>query len=131
LPGGDLGSSYLAAVGHWLEPVGRYMGFDWRLIVALLASFIAKENSIATLGVIFGKGAGGGLASTLAATYSTATGLTFLVTQMLFMPCVATVAAIKQETGSWRWTLFNLAFLLVLSLAAGAAVFWLAQLVGL
>ena len=130
-PGGDLSSSYLAAVGHWLEPVGRYMGFDWRLIVTLLASFIAKENSIATLGVIFGKGDGGGLAATLAATYSTSTGLAFLVTQMLFIPCVATVAAVKQETGSWRWTLFNLAFLLVLSLAGGAAVFWLAQLVGL
>ena len=53
------------------------------------------------------------------------------MTQMLFIPCVATVAAVKQETGSWRWTLFNLAFLLVLSLAGGAAVFWLAQLVGL
>jgi len=130
LPGGELGSSYLAAVGHWLEPVGRYMGLDWRLIVALLASFIAKENSIATLGVIFGTG-GGGLAETLAATYSTATGLAFLVTQMLFIPCVATVAAIRQETGSWRWTLFNLAFLLALSLVAGAAVFWLAQIVGL
>jgi len=129
LPGGDVGSSYLAAIGHWLEPVGRYMGFDWRLIVALLASFIAKENSIATLGVIFGKGEGAGLAATLAATYPASTGLAFLVTQMLFIPCVATVAAVRQETGSWRWTLFNLVFLLVLSLSAGAAIFWLAQLV--
>jgi len=131
LPSGDVGSSYLAAIGHWLEPVGQYVGLDWRLIVALLASFVAKENSIATLGVIFGSGEGIGLAATMAEIYSTATGLAFLVIEVLFIPCAATVAVIKQETGSWRWVLFDLAFLLVVSLAAGAAVYWLTLLVGL
>jgi len=147
LPGGSVESSYLAQVGRWLEPVGRLMGLDWRLIVALLTSFIAKENTIASLGVLFGSaslttggstglttggtGEGAGLAEVLAATFPASTGLAFLVVQMLFVPCVATVAVVKQETGSWWWTLFNLGFLLLVSLIAGIGVFWLAKLAGL
>jgi ferrous iron transport protein B len=139
LPGGSVETSYLAQVGRWLEPVGRLMGLDWRLIVALLTSFIAKENAIASLGVLFGSdsltaggaGEGAGLAEVLAATFPASTALAFLAVQMLFVPCVATVAVVKQETGSWRWTLFNLGFLLLVSLIAGAGVFWLAKLAGL
>jgi len=139
LPGGEVETSYLARVGRWLEPVGRLMGFDWRLMVALLTSFIAKENSIASLGVLFGStgltagGAGeeAGLAETLAATFPASTALAFLVVQMLFIPCVAVVGVIRQETGSWRWTFFNLGFLLLVSWAAGVGVFWLARLGGL
>jgi ferrous iron transport protein B len=131
LPGGDIETSFLAQVGRWLEPVGSLMGFDWRLLVALLASFIAKENSIATLGVLFGTGEEAGLAQLLAGTFSVPTALAFLVVQMLFVPCVATVAAVKQETGSWGWTLFNLAFLLVVSWGAGVGIYWLATLGGL
>jgi ferrous iron transport protein B len=130
-PGGSVESSYLAAIGRWLEPAGRLMGFDWRLVVALLTSFIAKENSIATLGVLFGTTQGAGLAETLATTFPIATWLAFLVVQMLFVPCVATVAVVRQETGSWRWTLFDLAFLLLVSGTAGIAVFWMARVVGL
>ena len=54
LPNGDLNTSYLARIGMFFEPVGSLMGFDWRLTVALIASFPAKENAIATLGVLFG-----------------------------------------------------------------------------
>jgi len=139
LPGGEIETSFLAQIGHLLEPAGRMMGFDWRLMVALLTGFIAKENSIATLGVLFGStgltaggaGEGAGLAETLAAIFPAATALAFLVVQMLFIPCVATVAVVRQETGSWRWTFFNVGFLLLVSWAAGAGVFWLAHLVGL
>jgi ferrous iron transport protein B len=127
LPGGDLQTSYLARLGMLVAPVGRWMGMDWRLTVALLTSFLAKENSIATLGVLFGHSAGAGLAQTLAATYSPAAALAFLTVSMLFIPCAATVAAIRQETGSWRWTMFNVAFMLVLSIGAGSAVFALAS----
>jgi ferrous iron transport protein B len=131
LPSGDVETSFLAQVGRWLEPVGGLMGFDWRLLVALLTSFIAKENSIATLGVLFGAGEEAGLAEILASTFSIPTALAFLVVQMLFVPCVATVAAVKQETGSWGWTLFSLAFLLVVSWGGGVGIYWLASLGGL
>ncbi|MCL5274151.1 MAG: ferrous iron transport protein B [Chloroflexi bacterium] len=130
LPTGQLDSSWLADLGRLIEPVGRLMGFDWRLTVALLSSFPAKENSIATLGVLFGAGKEGGLANVLAATIPPSTALAFLAVQLLFIPCMATVATIRQETGSWRWTLFNMAMQLVVSLTAGVVVYHLARLIG-
>jgi ferrous iron transport protein B len=130
LPGGDLNSSFLAQFGKLVEPVGRWMGLDWRLAVALIASFPAKENAIATLGVLFGSSAETSLASTLTATYSLPTALSFLVVTMLFIPCMATVAVIRQETNSWRWTLANIALLLGISIVAGSGVYHLALLAG-
>ena len=131
LPNGDLNQSYLVQFGKWIEPVGRWMGLDWRLTVALITSFPAKENAVATLGVLFGSSPDAALAQTLTATFSTASALSFLVVTMLFIPCMATVAVIRQETNSWRWTLLNLALLLALSIAAGAGVYHLAAALGL
>jgi ferrous iron transport protein B len=131
LPNGNLNTSFLARFGQFLEPVGKWMGFDWRLTVALIASFPARENAIATLGVLFGNSPNAGLSSTLAATFSRASALSFLVVAMLFIPCMATVAVMKQETNSWRWTFLSLFLLLGISLAAGTGVYHLAVLLGL
>jgi ferrous iron transport protein B len=126
LPNGDLNTSYLARIGLFFEPVGSLMGFDWRLTVALIASFPAKENAISTLGVLFGNSTEAGLTATLAATYSAATALSFLVVTMLFIPCVATVAVTKQETNSWRWALQSVFLLLAVSIFAGIVTYNLA-----
>lgn len=126
LPNGDLQTSYLARLGELAAPVGSWMGMDWRLTVALLTSFLAKENAVATLGVLFGFSEGAGLAQTLAATYSLPTALGFLTVSMLFIPCAATVAVIRQETGSWRWTLLNIGFMLLVSVGAGIMMYHLA-----
>jgi ferrous iron transport protein B len=123
LPGGEIETSYLAQFGKFFEPIGRLMGFDWRLTVALLTTFPAKENAIATLGVLYGGATESGLAAALTASFSTATALSFLVVTMLFVPCAATVAVIKQETGSWRWTLLNVGMFLALSIGAGILVY--------
>lgn len=131
LPGGDIQTSYLARMGQLLEPVGRWMGLDWRLTVALLTSFLAKENSIATLGILFGSSEGAGLASVLSSTYSTATALSFLTVSLLFIPCAATVAVIRQETDSWRWTLLNITFMLTLSITVASLIYALASAAGL
>jgi len=130
LPGGDLNHSYLAQVGKALEPIGRWMGLDWRLTVALITSFPAKENAIATLGVLFGGDPQAGLAQRLVTAFSPATALSFLVVTMLFIPCMATVAVIRQETRSWRWTLFNLGMFLLISITAGSIVYHLAVWAG-
>ncbi len=127
LPTGDIDTSILATMGHFLEPVGRLMGQSWRMMVALLTSFIAKENSIATLGVLFGAGEEDAqLATTLSQTLTPMAALAFLVVQMLFVPCVATVAAVKQETNSWRWTGFSVVYQLIVSLVAGILVYQIA-----
>ena len=70
------------------------------------------------------------LAAILGAALTPAAALAFLIVQMLFIPCVATVAAIWQETRSARWTLFNLTFLLVVSLGTSIVVYQAARLLG-
>lgn len=130
LPNGSMSDSYLVQFGKWIEPLGRWMGLDWRLMVALITSFPAKENAIATLGVIFGS-TEVGLVRTLTTSFSTASALSFLVTTMLFIPCMATVAVIRQETDSWGWTLLNIVLFLVISFAGGAAAYHLALALGL
>jgi ferrous iron transport protein B len=129
-PSGDLNNSFLAQFGKFLEPAGKLLGFDWRLTVALITTFPAKENAIATLGVLFGGSSNAGLTQALAATYSTATALSFLVVTMLFIPCIATVAAIRQETGSWKWPMVSIGIYLVLSTLMGMLVYHLALVLG-
>lgn len=131
LPDGNIENSFLARIGQFVEPVGRWIGMDWKLTVALLTSFVAKENAIATLGILFGGIEGGSLAQTLSTLYSPATALGFLTVSLLFIPCAATLAVIKQETGSWKWTFVNVALMLVVSIAVGAGVFHLATKLGL
>ncbi|MEW6717183.1 MAG: ferrous iron transport protein B [Chloroflexota bacterium] len=132
LPGGDIHHSLLATLGRWLGPIGRLMGLtDWRMMVALLSSFIAKENTIAALGILYGTNAGEiGLATRLAATLTPAAALAFLVVQMTFIPCVATMAVIKQETASWKWTAVSVGLLLLLSFLAGVSTYRLSHLIG-
>ena len=97
-PSGNVLTSYLGMVGKFLEPVGKWMGLPWPVLVALLTSFIAKENTVATLGVLYGN------LNVLKSVMTPAAMLAFLVFQILFIPCVGTVAAIQQETKSWKWT---------------------------
>jgi ferrous iron transport protein B len=127
LPTGEIETSYLAQLGHLLTPLGALMGMDWRMMVALLTSFAAKENSIATLGILYGAGEEAGLTELLARTLTPATGLAFLVVQMLFIPCVATVATVRQETDSWKWTIFDVAMLFLVSIAAGILAYQVAS----
>jgi len=123
-------TSYLASLGQFLSPLGAWMGLDWRMIVALLTSVVAKENTIATLGILYRAGQqGGSLAEGLAATVKPAAALAFLVVQMSFVPCVATIATIRQETRSWKWTAVSVGLLLVISMVAGVAVYQAARLV--
>jgi ferrous iron transport protein B len=129
-PAGTLEHSYLARLGGALAPLGDLMGMDWRMLVALITSFVAKENAIATLGILYGQD-GGGLARTLATQVSPASALAFLAVTMLFIPCLATVAVMREETGSWRWTLFDVALLLAIALGAGILVYHAAGVLGM
>jgi ferrous iron transport protein B len=123
-PSGTVEGSALGRLGLLLEPVGRLMGLDWRAMVAMLTSVVAKENAVATMGVLYRVGeSSGSLAEALRASLSPAAGLAFLVAEMLFIPCVSTVAVIRQETGSWKWALLNVALLTVLALVGGVIAF--------
>jgi ferrous iron transport protein B len=121
-PNGDVMTSYLSMVGRSLEPVGRWMGLPWPVLVALMTSFIAKENTIATLAVLYGS------LSVLKTVMTPPAMLAFLVFQLLFIPCVGTVAAIQQETKSWKWTATSVGMQLALSLGLAVTIYQVGRL---
>ena len=127
IPNGNINDSLLADMGKWLEPLGRLMGLNWQMMVALLSSFVAKENTIATLGVIL-SGGGGDLTQQLKAILTPAAAVAFLVVQVLFIPCVATIAAIRQETGGWKWPALILVFQTILAFAVAIPVYQVLRL---
>ncbi|MHB1357334.1 MAG: ferrous iron transport protein B [Anaerolineae bacterium] len=130
LPTGDISQSYLAWFGRGLAPIGSLMGLDWRMMVALLSSIVAKEQTIATLAILTA-GSGLTLAAELPLILSPTAGLAFLVVQMLFVPCIGTLTAIRQETGNWRATLFSVGYLAVVSFVVGTVVYQAARLLGM
>jgi ferrous iron transport protein B len=131
-PGPGIENSVLGHIGQALAPLGRSIGLEWPVLVALLTSFVAKENTIATLGILYGTtGEGQPLAQVLSGVLTPAAALAFLAVQMLFVPCVATVAAIRQETHSWRWTALDVGLLLFISLGIGIVIYQGTSLLGL
>jgi ferrous iron transport protein B len=120
VPGGSVEQSMLARIGRILEPIGRPIGLDWKLMAALLSSIIAKENSVATLGVLYNVG-DEGLMTVLSRVVSPASAISFLVILMLFVPCVPTITVMRQEMGRMKWSLASLLLMLVLSYS-GAAI---------
>ncbi len=134
-PGDTPGESVLGVVGKALEPFFSLMGLgDWRIIVALLSSFVAKENAVATLGVLFGQGgavvAGAGLGALISAVLVPAAAAAFLVVVMTFIPCVASVTAIKQESRSWRFLWANIGLMLVVAFGLGILIYQVGSRLG-
>jgi ferrous iron transport protein B len=130
IPGGDVERSILGMFGKVIEPIGKPIGLDWRMIVALMASIAARENSIAALGVLYNVKAEG-IRNVLPHVMSYASALSFLVMLMLFVPCAATLVVMKQEMGEWRWFLTSFIFMIFLSYLSGAIVFRCALILGL
>lgn len=143
--------SYIGRVGHAVEPVFRPMGFNWKLDVGLLAGVGAKEIVASTMGVLysnddsfkddsnFSSESGKyvklhelitqdvaqlhGISYEKAQPIATLTAFCFLLFVLLYFPCIATIAAIKGETGSWRWALFAASYTTALAWVVSAVVF--------
>jgi ferrous iron transport protein B len=129
-PGKNIEDSVLGRIGHLIEPIGTPLGLDWKMIVALLSSIVAKENAVATLGVLYGVG-DQGLMDVLPNVLNHASSLSFLVTLMLFIPCAPTFAVMKREMGSWKWFFTSFIFMLLISYYGGMAAYRIALLLGL
>ena len=104
--------SFVGRVGRVIEPIMKPLGLDWRASVALLTSIPAKELVVSTLGVLCGADSEEGLATSLASSsgFTPASALSFMVFVLLFFPCIATVATIRNETGSRRWAWFTVLY---------------------
>ena len=135
--------SYIGRIGKAIEPVFRPQGFDWKLDVGLLAGVGAKEIVASTMGVLYSND------SSVAESNDTdndtakytrlrrqmlSDGITplaaysYLLFVLLYFPCVATIAAIKNESGSWKWALFGALYTTALAWIVSAAVYQVGQL---
>jgi ferrous iron transport protein B len=129
-PYGQTESSFLAGIGRFIEPLGRPLGLDWKMVTALLTSLVAKENAVATLGVLYGVGEQG-LLQTLPSVMSHASALSFLTVVMLFVPCAATIAVMRREMADRLWFISSLVLTFVVSYLGGMAAYRIALWTGL
>jgi ferrous iron transport protein B len=129
-PYGQTESSLLAGIGRFIEPLGRPLGLDWKMVTALLTSLVAKENAVATLGVLYGVGEQG-LLRTLPSVMSHASALSFLTVVMLFVPCAATITVMRREMADRLWFISSLALTFVVSYLGGMAAYRIALWTGL
>lgn len=99
----DSSVSILAEIGRFLSPVFAPLGLgDWRLTTSIITGLTAKEAVVSTLAVLFGV-ASESLSAVLSAAFSPLQGFCFLAFVVLYMPCVAAVAAVRKELGSgWK-----------------------------
>lgn len=123
--------TWAGLIGTWLEGLGQYLGFDWRIMVALLFGFTAKETTLSTLGILYGvtDGTAQSIAAALAQALSPLGVYTFLAVYMLYVPCLSTVITIYKESGSWKWTGLGIAYDLVLGFSVGWLIWHGGQLI--
>lgn len=97
--------SYIGQVGHTIEPLIEPLGFDWKLGIGLLSGVGAKELVVSTLGVLYTNEED---TSTLSERIpiTPLAALCYMVFVLIYFPCIATLVAIRQESGSWKWALF-------------------------
>jgi len=118
--------TYLASFGHFIEPVLRPLGFDWKMSVCLTTGLAAKEFIVGTMVILYHTGeeetqVGDHLKN--ANIFTTPSVLSFLVFAMLYMPCIATIFTIKRESGYWKWALFSVVYSIALAWAVAFVVF--------
>ena len=101
-------NSYIGQIGKAIEPVIEPLGFDWKLGIGILSGVGAKELVVSTLGVLYANDANADEASLGERIPITPlVAFTYLIFVLIYFPCIATIAAIKGETGSWKWALFT------------------------
>ena len=116
-----MSQKWIGKLGKIIEPIVAPLGFTWREGVALITGFVAKEIVVSTYGVLFGVGADvdaentGIIASLQQGGMTPLISIGFLVFVLLYTPCLATMAAIRRETGSWGWTTFSVVYSLLLA----------------
>jgi ferrous iron transport protein B len=106
-------NSYIGRIGKFIEPAIRPLGFDWSMGICLLTGVAAKEIVVSTMGVIYHSENGNAdLVKKIqnAKQFTPLATLSFLMFTLLYFPCIATIAAIRSESGSWRWAVFSVLF---------------------
>ena len=131
--------SFIGYVGKAMEPVLEPLGFDWRMGVGIVAGVGAKELVVSTLGVMYADGqpvdvhedeseGDTRLQKALVRSVSPAAALAYMVFILLYFPCIATIAAIKNESGGWKWAIITAVYTIFLAWVASFITFRIASL---
>jgi ferrous iron transport protein B len=121
-----LQNSFAGILGKSIEPIITPLGFDWKIGIALITSFAAREVFVGTMATLYSVGEGESettlrhkMAAAIRAdgskVYNLATGLSLLIFYVLAMQCMSTLAVVKRETRSWKWPIIQLAYMTVLA----------------
>jgi ferrous iron transport protein B len=116
--------SYIGRIGKFIEPALQPIGFDWRMSVSLLSGMAAKEVVVSTMGVLFsGDESEQQLPAKLKAAryadgspvFTPLASLCLMLFVLIYFPCIATITAIKNESGSWKWGAFVIVYTTILA----------------
>lgn len=126
-PGGNVSSSILGTLGSIMAPIFHPLGFgDWQSAVAILSGFAAKELVISTFGTVHGAA---NIAASIQGAFTPLEALSFMVFVLLYTPCLATLAVIKEEAGK-RWALFSLLYSVFVAWMASFIIYTAGTLLG-
>lgn len=122
-------NSYIGQIGKAIEPVIAPLGFDWKLGIGLISGAGAKELVVSTLGVLYTNEEdveNVNLSDRIPITPLIALGYMLFV--LIYFPCIATLAAIKQESGSWKWAIFAASYTTILAWVVAFGVYQIGSL---
>ncbi|MCG7856826.1 ferrous iron transport protein B [Flavihumibacter sp.] len=135
-----LANSYAGILGKSIEPVITPLGYDWKIGIALITSFAAREVFVGTMATLYSVGEGDDGSGLLlrqkmqqarhadgSRVYTLATGLSLMVFYVLAMQCMSTLAVVKRETRSWKWPIIQLVYMTVLAYLMSWIVYNLAS----
>jgi ferrous iron transport protein B len=132
-------ASYAGHLGKFIEPVIRPLGFDWKIGIALITSFAAREVFVATMATIYSIGSSENETTihdrlaqarnpeTGEKVYSAATSMSLLIFYVFAMQCMSTLAVVRRETGSWKWVLIQFGYMSALAYLGSLIVFQMMQ----
>jgi ferrous iron transport protein B len=127
--------SFAGLIGRTLEPLLAPIGFNWQIAIALVPGLAAREVAVAALGTVYALSGDEGavteaLTATLAQSWSLATALSLLAWYVFAPQCLATLAAVRRETNSWRWATFMFVYLMALAYLAAFVTYRVALALG-
>jgi ferrous iron transport protein B len=141
--GEQLRQSFAGRAGHFIEPVIAPLGFDWKMGVALIASFAVREVLVSTLSIIYNVGAEDDAKSDSlikavreakrpdgSPAWTPLVALSMMVFFVLACQCMSTIAIVRRETNSWRWPLFMVTYMTVLAYIASFLTYQGGRLLG-
>ena len=133
-----LENSYVGILGHWIEPVIRPLGYDWKIGIGLITSFAAREAFVGTMATIYSVDGGDEDTSTIRERmsasvnsrtglpiYTFATGISLMLFYAFAMQCMSTVAIVYRETKGWKWPVIQLAYMTAMAYIAALVAYQL------